>query len=208
MARPSRNTDKLLLRAGRKLLPKTGIRELSLRKVAAEAGVNLGMFHYHFKSKRAFVRLVLQEFYEEFFEGFTAESGGEAPPLERLARALTALARFGRDNRELLLAIIRGILEGDPEAARFAGANVPRHLSILAELMAACQKEGSLRPMPLQTAVAFLAGGVIGPCVALGVCEAAVSGRAGVQPLKGSLASDESIRVRVDAALRGLRRGP
>ena len=208
MSRPSRNTDKLLLRAGRRLLPKTGIRGLSLRKVAAEAGVNLGMFHYHFKSKRTFVRLVLQEFYEEFFAGFTVESGGEAAPLERLGRALTSLARFARDNRELLLAVIRGILEGDPEAARFAKANVPRHLSIIAELVAVCQEQGSLRPMPVPSAVAFLAGGTIAPGLAFGIVEAASADRAGLGRLKAALASDEAIRARMEAALRGLRRDP
>jgi AcrR family transcriptional regulator len=33
------------------LLPQTGCAGLSVRKVAERAGINLGMFHYHFKSR-------------------------------------------------------------------------------------------------------------------------------------------------------------
>ena len=60
MSRPSRNVDALLLRAGRELYPETGAAGLSIRKVAERAGVNLGMFHYHFRTKEAFVRQLLQ----------------------------------------------------------------------------------------------------------------------------------------------------
>jgi len=48
MSRPSKNTDKLLIQAGRRLLPETGVSGLSLRRGAQEAGVNLGMFPYYF----------------------------------------------------------------------------------------------------------------------------------------------------------------
>ena len=50
--RPSRNLDRALLAAGRELLPERGCAGLSVREVADAAGVNLGMFHYHFKIAR------------------------------------------------------------------------------------------------------------------------------------------------------------
>ncbi|MBC7946203.1 MAG: TetR/AcrR family transcriptional regulator, partial [Burkholderiales bacterium] len=50
MPRPSQNTDRRLIKAARKLLPETGCSGLNLRQVAVKAGVNLGMFHYHFKT--------------------------------------------------------------------------------------------------------------------------------------------------------------
>ncbi|MDD5303347.1 MAG: TetR/AcrR family transcriptional regulator [Elusimicrobia bacterium] len=115
MSRPSRSTDKLLIRAGRKLLPETGVSGLTLRRVALAAKVNLGMFHYHFGSKREFSRRVLQEIYEDFFKDFSVETGGPAPAKERLRRALNALARFARDNRKLILAIVRDMMEGEAE---------------------------------------------------------------------------------------------
>ena len=50
MARPSQNVDQRLLEAGLALLPQTGCAGLSVRRLADHAGVNLGMFHYHFKN--------------------------------------------------------------------------------------------------------------------------------------------------------------
>ncbi|MBN1226445.1 MAG: TetR/AcrR family transcriptional regulator, partial [Deltaproteobacteria bacterium] len=49
MPRPSKNTDKRLIQAALKMLPKTGCSGLSLRSVARIADVNPGMFYYHFK---------------------------------------------------------------------------------------------------------------------------------------------------------------
>lgn len=209
MPRPSRNTDKRLLLAGRKLLPDTGISGLSLRRVAAEAGVNPGMFHYHFKTKEAFVRLVLQDIYEEFFRGFRVEAGGEAPPLERLRRALVTVARFARDNRALFLTIIHDVLEGDPQAIRFAQDNVPRHLAIIGGLVEDCQRRGLLERMPLPAAMAFLLGAIGMPNIALGVAERASARRPfGVAPGRAEdlLASDAAISLRTDLALKALAR--
>ena len=58
--RPSRNLDRALLAAGRELFPSRGCPGLTVREVAEAAGVNLGMFHYHFKSREAFLRALLQ----------------------------------------------------------------------------------------------------------------------------------------------------
>lgn len=207
MSRPSRNTDKRLIQAGRKLLPETGISGLSLRRVAAEAGVNLGMFHYNFKTKRRFTRLVLQEIYEEFFKGFSVETGGDFSPFDRLRKALVALARFARDNRKLFLAMLRDVLEGEAEAVRFAQENLPRHLSIIAGLIRDCQRRGLIQEMPLPAAVAFLAGSTAMPNIAMGLIERASAkspfglAMKQVEPL---LISDAAIAKRVELALRGL----
>lgn len=207
MPRPSRSTDKLLIQAGRKLLPETGISGLTMRRVAAAAKVNLGMFHYHFGSKREFVRRLLQEVYEDFFKDFTLEAGGPAPARERLRRALIALARFARDNRRLLLAIIRGVLEGEAEAAEFAKANIPRHIGIITGLLKECQRRGELKEMPPPLAMSFLLGATAMPNVAIGVIERSSAKKPFGLPLSLLLPlfiSDKAIAVRVDLALAAL----
>ena len=76
MARPSQGIDQALLRSGRELFATSGCDGLSLRALAEHAGVNLGMFHYHFKTKDNFLRALLQQLYEEVF----ARIGIEAAP--------------------------------------------------------------------------------------------------------------------------------
>ncbi|HVE13339.1 MAG TPA: TetR/AcrR family transcriptional regulator, partial [Elusimicrobiota bacterium] len=76
MPRPSRNLDRKLLDAARALLPKSGFSGLNVREVIRKAGVNAGMFHYHFKSRDAFLRRVLEEVYEDFLVTFAAAAAG------------------------------------------------------------------------------------------------------------------------------------
>jgi len=211
MPRPSRNTDRLLLDAGRRLLPETGVSGLSLRKVAALAKVNLGMFHYHFGSKRKFVRRLLQDIYEEFFRDFSLETAREAPCDRRLAAALVALARFARDNRRLILALLRDAVNEEPEVLGFAKANVPRHVGILAGLVRECQKAGMLQVMPLPTALPFLAVSAAVPSLGLALMERASARSPLGLPLavlRPMIISDKAIDLRVEAAIKGLRRTP
>ncbi|MBI2384725.1 MAG: TetR/AcrR family transcriptional regulator [Elusimicrobia bacterium] len=209
MPRPSRSTDTLLIQAGRKLLPETGVSGLTLRRVAAAAKVNLGMFHYHFGSKREFARRVLTEIYEEFFRGFSMETGLDAPPKERLRGALAALARFARDNRKIILAIVRDVMEGDAVATEFAKANIPRHMEIIAGLVKECQRRGELKDIPLPLAMSFLLGAAAMPNVAMGVIERSSAKKPfGLAPaaLFPLFSSDKSIAIRVDLALSALTR--
>ena len=74
ITRPSKNTDKEFIEVALEMLPETGCSGLSLRVIAKKAKVNLGMFYYHFGSKKEFIRVVLQEVYERFFKGFEIEA--------------------------------------------------------------------------------------------------------------------------------------
>ena len=121
MARPSRNVDRLLLAAGRDLFPDAGAARLSVRKVAAHAGVNLGMFHYHFRTKELFVR--------QLFAGAVRRDVRESRACRHLARAaealraaLNVLARFARDNGRLLRRLCADAFSGEPLAAEFLRA--------------------------------------------------------------------------------------
>src|SRR6185436_4377218 len=120
MPRPSRNLDRALLAAGRELLPHRGCAGLTVREVAEAAGVNLGMFHYHFKSREAFLRALLQSMYEEMFTQLMQQSvplpgrgeSGQAGAIEVLRGALRFMGRFVRANRPLLTRVIADALCG------------------------------------------------------------------------------------------------
>jgi AcrR family transcriptional regulator len=203
MARPSRNVDARLLQAGRDLYPDMGVARLSIRKVADRAGANIGMFHYHFRTKEQFVRQLLQVIYDEMFASLElAASAG--PPVDALRAALNVLGRFGRDNGRLLRRLIADALAGDAVALEFLRANMPRHVRVIVGLIAAGQAAGALRKMAVPQALAFLAGGVASPVLIGG----AIAERALVPgmtlDLAALIASDAAIAERVDCALVGL----
>src|SRR5687767_2176599 len=105
MPRPSRNIELALLQSGRELYAQRGS-SLSVRALTDHAGVNLGMFHYHFKSKDAFLRQLLAGIYDETFAQLKGQVAQSGPPLHRLREALTVLARFVRGQTAILGRVI------------------------------------------------------------------------------------------------------
>lgn len=208
MTRPSQNTDRLLVATARAMVQETGVSGLKLREVAQRAGVNLGMFHYHFKTKDAFLRRVLQEIYEDFFARLSLESSGDGNPLERLRKALLVMGRFARDNRRLFMLLLGDAIKGDRLTLDFARANIPRHAAVLLELIIECQKLGRIRPVPLPVAMSFLVGGVTVPNAIVTLVEHAGAKRPfGMKParVKELFLSDQALKLRVDLVLTGLK---
>jgi len=160
MARPSRNTNQLLIQAARELIPETGCSGLSFRQVAKKAGVNLGMFHYHFKGREDFVRQVLSQIYEDFFSAFSLEIEGEEEAIARLRGMLLMVGKFSRDNRGLIVSLLRDLLNGDEEVSRFLKQNLGRHMRVLYKTIAQAKKEGALKDLPVPMILFHLVGSI------------------------------------------------
>ena len=208
MPRPGRNIEQVLLRSGRLLYPERGSAGLSLRTLTEHAGVNLGMFHYHFRSKDDFLRELLQQYYEEMFGPLSARVRDDGPPLERLRQALLFLATFVRDHDAMLGRIFADASGGNAVAAEFLRANAPRHLRLLIALMNEAEKAGVLAPLPRLQRFVFTMGAValplvVVPHIARLQIAPAIVGRA----LKRQVASDAAIAQRVELALAALRKG-
>ena len=205
MPRPSRNIDQLLIQAALELLPAAGTRALSIRQVCEHAKVNLGMFHYHFKTRDVFLRAVLQQMYDSMFATLELEVERQAHPLERLRAAVVTLASFARDHRHLLVRLVGDALAGEAVAIEFLQRNLPRHIGLVMKFIAAAQRDGTLRRIPPLQALAFMIGGTGAP-ILLGT---AVS-RSGMLPapvmeqFESTLLTDEAIALRIDMALTGL----
>ena len=208
MPRPSTSTQERLIDAGRQLLAEQGFSGLGLRAVAARAKVNLGMFNYHFKGKEDFVRQVAQGVYEDFFKDLSLDVEGEKDPLRALRKGLLALARFTREQRLLLKAIVKDLLLGNAEARRFALANGPRHGKLILGLVERCQKEGKLARHPRAMVMTLLMSGIGAPnLMADAVIAAAPKLPFGLTKkiVEQSLLSDKALELRVDLLLKALK---
>lgn len=155
MSRPSAHLDRKLVSAARAMLPVTGFSGLAVREVARRAGVNAGMFHYHFKTKEAFLHRVLQECYEDFLESFREAAEGPGGARARLRRVLVSFGRFARDNRVMYTLMLRELLNARPEMYAFAEANFPRHASVVMSLIEDCRREKTVRPLPVPMLAMF-----------------------------------------------------
>ena len=207
MSRPSAHLDRKLVAAARAMLPETGFSGLGVREVARRAGVNAGMFHYHFKTKDAFLRRVLQECYEDFLLSFREAAEGPGSSRERLRRVLVSFALFARENRVMYTLMLRELLNACPEMYEFARANFPRHASVVMRLMDDCRREGTVRPLPVPMLAMFAMSSMGLPNVLVAGLE-----RNGVRTLldrpakefSAMLLSDAMIGTRADMVMAAL----
>ncbi|MBH9578683.1 TetR/AcrR family transcriptional regulator [Inhella proteolytica] len=207
MPRPSNQQDQLLLATGRRLYPQWGCAGLTVRMLAQEAGVNPGMVHYHFGSKEGLLAALLQQTYDEMYAGLIERAGAVGPEQDRLAQAVTLLARFVRDHRAFVGRVWADVLAGEQVALEFLQRNGPRHLALLMPLLSATQSEPGTEDAPGLGKLVFVLGSVVAPILvaggarALGVLPAALHA-----PLDREVLSDEAIQQRVDWALAALRK--
>ena len=207
MTRPSHNADQRLVEAAEHMLKTTSLSQMNIRQVAARAGVNLGMFHYHFKSKDQFARAVMQDIYEKFFKNFSLKIEEAGSTLEKLRQALLALGLFARDHRKLALGLIRDVMDGNQEVLSFARQNGIRHAKILWALVGQCQKEGFIEKMPRPQVFAFMMPAIMGPTLIVGGAECVAKTVFERGLLKGAdllVLSDKALQKRIDMALKGL----
>lgn len=208
MSRPSQNIDQLLLDAGLALLPTTGCRNFSVRQLVQHAGVNLGMFHYHFKTKDNFVRAVLQRAYEEMFSELVVQAGASHAALTNLRNLLRTLARFARKHRLLMVRLVSEAMTGETLAADFLKANLPRHFKLIAEQVVKGQREGSVVKAPLSQVMSFIVGAVAAPLlIGSAMQQHGLLPPAVESGMAAHVLSKKALDERIEMVLRGLAAG-
>jgi len=205
MGRPSKNIDQALIDAGLALLPQTGTRNLSVRQTVEHAGVNLGMFHYHFRTKENFVRAVLERVYEEMFSELVLQVNPDAAPLVNLRNLLTTLGKFARKNRLLMVRLVSETMSGERLPADFLKRNVPRHLKLIAEVLGQAQREGAIVAAPMPALIAYIVGAVAGPLLLGSALEQhGLMQPAALSAMKSHILSEAAMNQRIEFVIRGL----
>lgn len=206
MSRKSTHTDKKLLDEGRKLLIKKGASKLSIREVSEAAGVNLGMFNYHFGNKDKFIETILGEIYKDFLSDFQLTE--KENNLETLENQLFLMGKFARDNRHLILVLINDILNGEKAVQKFARLKMKRHFSILAQTIKGCQKKGLLIDAPLPLILTQIAGSIglsnLIPELLKNLGMNKIFDL-GVKAVSKKLMTDEAIKMRVHIVIKGFK---
>ena len=204
----SASSEQRLIEAGKAVLFEEGFSGLTLRKVAARAKVNLGMFNYLFKDKDDFIRKVAQEAYDEFYGSLQLGALSQKDPMLALREAALVLARFVRDHRQAIGSLMHDLNAGHPEALRFARKNIPRHGIFLSTLVKRCRSQKRIKDLPLATLMTFMAGAVLAPNQAFGLVERMSQGmpmlKALLPVVRRDVLSDKAIEARLDLAFAAI----
>lgn len=164
------------------------------------------MFHYHFKSKQEFTRILLQEFYEDLFARLTsaAEEGPDA--VTQLRNTILAAAYFMKQHHDFYLAVFKDVFNGDKQVVQFIRVNFPRHSRVFLDLIGRAQEEGSLVKLPFQQIISFLMSSVNLPTlIGFTILEHRPKRGKSGDGLIEAVISDAAIAQRLDFALKGLR---
>ena len=205
-AAPSDDTRHRLLQAGIARVERDGLRALTVRGVAADAGVNLGSFVYHFGTREAFATEVIEQWYAPLMSRLQLTVDEAAPPLERLRALLAQLLDFLLAHAGFIGHLLLDAAAGEPLARRFVASLAGRHPQLVLRVIGEAQRDGALpaRESPLHLLM-FLMGAIGAPVLVLGA-----AARSGLMPDALAtrmlpLASDtKTVQRRIDWALRGL----
>lgn len=201
MSRASRDLDKKLMLVGQALIQEVGVSKLSLREVARLADVNLGMINYYFEGKDDFVLKVLLEVYRPFIEELEriSEQINEKQGFENF---LFELAKFSRDNRKLILLLIKDIISDDPIVKKFIFTHFIAHFKLLKKTLEVKIGTGT----NVDAVLRFVIASIGMPNLILGFQEMMDSSPKKIESSESSESSEsnEELRKRVRITMEGL----
>src|SRR5579863_8490992 len=85
------STEDRIKEAARKLFTQKGFAAIRTRDIAEEAGINLALLNYYFRSKQKLFDLVMMENFQEFIKGITVNFTDESLTFDqRIDKVVTA----------------------------------------------------------------------------------------------------------------------
>ena len=205
-ASPARSSARdQLLAAGRELVLKRGFHDLTVREVATAAGANLGSFVYHFGTRDAFIRALIEAWYAPLLSRVTDVADSSGAPIDRLRRAILQLVDFGAEQDAFMGRLLMAAAGGEKAARDFARSLAGRHPRLLVALIAEAQADGVLvKEHPLQV-LCFLMASVGLPRLLSSAWQGPpLFGRAVSATLSQIARDRDRIVQRLDWAIRGL----
>jgi AcrR family transcriptional regulator len=108
------STEERIKQAARKLFTQHGFAAVRTRDIAREAGINLALLNYYFRSKQKLFDLVMMENFRKFLSGMTVNFQDPSLTIEdRLKRIVAAYVDFLTEFPDLPLFILNEI-RGNP----------------------------------------------------------------------------------------------
>lgn len=109
MATSRPGTEERIVQAALKVLSTSSIDQVTVRDIAARAGVNVATVHYYFRTKEAIVAEALPRFFEPVIGSLHESLALSVPPKERLLRFLTDYTRHFRAHPGVFTSLLDAI---------------------------------------------------------------------------------------------------
>ena len=157
------DTRSQFIAAGFKLYPQHGYHKLSVRMLAAEAGLSAGMFHHLFTDKSTFVGELLQSHHECSFGLLDFDAIADGNSAAKLRHAVWLLATCFRNNLAWVRRVYADSADGVEVANTFMRSNFDQTFARLQILLDACMPPGQRDPADQVQRLSYLSGAVMAP---------------------------------------------
>lgn len=135
-----------LIKAGAEILLEEGVDSLSLRKVAARAGVSHSAPYAHFNDKRALIAAISTEGFAQLYQQMeTAANLYPDDPRQMLVETAHAYVLFAQQSPAFFKLMFSGVLENEPAIPDFVHVS-RKNFRLLVSLVKRCQQTGALSP--------------------------------------------------------------
>jgi len=108
------STEEKIMQAAKKLFTQKGFAATRTRDIAEEAGINLALLNYYFRSKEKLFNIVMMDNFRQFIKGISVNLLDETATIEqKIAKVVTAYIDFLTRHPDLPLFILNEI-RGNP----------------------------------------------------------------------------------------------
>ena len=145
MTRPSAHLDKKMIAAGKKIIMKEGSEGLTVRKICAKAGVNLGMFNYYFKTRDNYIGILAKEINNDFEKIINLDVVKDASSYDRLCHAINNLTKYVTKHRRFSAVVLFDTLIRFEYYKKLMVSGTVSSSNLLIDLILAAQKDKYLR---------------------------------------------------------------
>jgi AcrR family transcriptional regulator len=160
MARPQSDIAPRILNAARERFLFEGVDGASLRNIAKDAGTNIGMVYYYFKTKDDLFLAVVEAVYVKLLEDMRGIMAEPITPEERIARLYQRVAAMSDDEFKTVRLILREALVSSARlgrlAQRFLDGHIPLVLNLVQEGTVQSRLRDDVHPVALMGAMFVL----------------------------------------------------
>jgi len=153
MARPPSDIAPRIVHAARERFLFEGVDGASLRNIAKDAGTNIGMVYYYFKTKDELFLAVVEEVYGHLLDDMRRILADGDSPDERIHRLYQRIAAVSDDEFKVVRLILREALVSSTRlsrlAERFMSGHVPLILQMLQQEIANGRLRADLHPVAM-----------------------------------------------------------
>jgi AcrR family transcriptional regulator len=160
------STEEKIKQAARKLFTEKGFDAVKTRDIAAEAGINLALLNYYFRSKEKLFDIVMFENFHQFIQQLIPVLSDESLTLEEImAKAAAGYIDMLRSNPDLPFFILNQMRSGTPVLSSMGGEMGHARDGFLKRIMNS-MKDGKIAPVHMGHFMMNFMGLVIFPFVA------------------------------------------